>query len=485
MPLQCHYNSVALHASTPGLIHSAENIVQYGKPIPSHAWSLPAQALPSRSKIPSPTLFKGLSDLPTFPVSAASASESFRLGLPSVAECAVHLELLQTFYYLRRNVLESTDLDNRWEIELSQSRWAMHRDSTFAIKRREKWNFFLKLASLRFMDWLKSTDQRLSKLPPELWTIGVPPLDILLVWHSFLLDPQRFEDFCNQHGYTCIRDVKFPWKAIHETIDRNNWTFSLQDDNPAPADSLKTKDLFGFLCRTDRENLVHAIMTDLLPAGLSDREIGRVIGRTEHLKVTYDYFLNNLCKGADTAKITTANNIVAAIERQNIFVDKMEKQLWICSPAVAATLQRAIQRYIKFITLLKLYPDQTLAPAVDIDLVWHTHQCSASRYQADMRTLAGRFVDHNNNLGISALDTAMERTAQLWQMRFGQEYDVCHCWDCEALLSAAIEVEEHQQGKGKCSTESVNTDTIAQTVADYVTYYRYMEVSRRLDKPLP
>lgn len=267
-------------------------------------------------------------------------------------------------------------------------------------------------------------------------------------------------------------------------IDRTNWTFNNRSDTQAQDNLLKTNDLLRFLCKTDRENLVHTILTDLLPCGLSDREIGRVIGRTEHLKVTDSIFLNECSRGAHAEVIKIATNISVATERQSFFVNTMERQLWISSPAVAATLQRAIERYIKFITLLKLYPDRQLAPTVDIDLVWHTHQCSPSRYESDMQALTGRFVDNNGSLGYTALDTAMTRTAQLWQIRFGQEYDVCHCWDCEALLSAAIEIEEHQQEKWKFSTEGVNTDTIAQTVADYVTYYRYMEVARRLGKPL-
>ena len=270
----------------------------------------------------------------------------------------------------------------------------------------------------------------------------------------------------------------------HDMIDRTNWTFNNRSDTPAQANLLRTNDLFVFLCQTDRENLVHTVLTDLLPCGLSDREIGRVIGRTEHLKVTDSTFLNECSRGAHAGVIEIATEISAATERQNVFVDEMQKQLWISSPAVAATLQRGIERYIKFVTLLKLYPDRLLAPTIDIDLVWHTHQCSPSRYESDMQALAGRFVDHDGDLGYSTLNAAMATTAQLWQIRFGQEYDVCHCWDCEALLSAAIEVEEHQQEKWKFNTEGVNTDTIAQTVADYVTYYRYMEVARRLGKPL-
>lgn len=157
-------------------MRTADNIVRFGKPVPSQSWSLPPQALPEREKIPSAALFKGLTDRSST-ASIATGTGTLPVHIPSVAECAVHLELLQTFYYLRRNVSDSTELDARWDIDIQHARAeTSHCDSTLAIKRRDKWPFFMKLAALRFLDWIKRMDEYLSTTPEELWSIEVPPL---------------------------------------------------------------------------------------------------------------------------------------------------------------------------------------------------------------------------------------------------------------------------------------------------------------------
>ena len=61
--------------------------------------------------------------------------------------------------------------------------------------------------------------------------------------------------------------------------------------------------------------------------------------------------------------------IFEAVQRQEAFVQKMHAQLWIRSPALEGTLQRAIKRYLSFVKLFKLYPKTILVPTLDIDLV--------------------------------------------------------------------------------------------------------------------
>ena len=79
--------------------------------------------------------------------------------------------------------------------------------------------------------------------------------------------------------------------------------------------------------------------------------------------------------------------------RQATFVDKMNNHLWIRSPALEGTLRRAIDRYSKFLILLKrkapplgadgsgttMVPGPIIVPTLDIDLVWHTHQGAGYR----------------------------------------------------------------------------------------------------------
>lgn len=59
-------------------------------------------------------------------------------------------------------------------------------------------------------------------------------------------------------------------------------------------------------------------------------------------------------------------------------------------------------------------------------------------------------------------------------MRFGQEYHICGCWDCEALQSA---IERTSKG--------ADLKAIAKQVGENVTYYRAVEVARRKKEPIP
>jgi hypothetical protein len=130
-------------------------------------------------QIPVPTLFEF--GHPTLPLWRRNPS------LPTVAECAVHLELLQVFYSLRVRILGSTELDDLLEIKANPrtvyrttaldgrrtTRTAVQvRDETFDERRKVKWPFYLNLAASRFLRWVDAMEdgadfvQRSFRIPP-------------------------------------------------------------------------------------------------------------------------------------------------------------------------------------------------------------------------------------------------------------------------------------------------------------------------------
>lgn len=165
------------------------------------------------------------------------------------------------------------------------------------------------------------------------------------------------------------------------------------------------------------------------------------------------------------------------VERQMKFVEKMHGQLWIRSPAVQGTLDRAVDRYTKFLELFKVYPGTVLVPTLDIDLVWHTHQCSAKEYQGQMISQTGRFVDHNDKIGNPALSGGLDTTVNLFKIRFGESYMRCLCWDCEASMSALDGAED--------TVNDDDIDALVQKVQDDLEYFRLVELTRRNGRPLP
>jgi len=176
-----------------------------------------------------------------------------------------------------------------------------------------------------------------------------------------------------------------------------------------------------------------------------------------------------------TTKHVNLSETEEAIFRQSEFVDKMCNLLWIRSPSVDRTLSRAISRYEKFFWLLKEYPDKVIVPTLDIDIIWHTHQCGPARYFAYSQAITGRFINHDDSIAKDTLDKSLMETKDLFYKQFGEEYSRCMCWDCEALLSAA---EEIIAGSGEEAD-------IAKRVTEDVAYYRAVEMVRREGKMLP
>jgi hypothetical protein len=109
-------------------------------------------------------------------------------SLPSVAECAAHLELLQAFNSLRIRILASTELDEILDITViprtvyrkiytnggRYTKTAVQlRDETFDQRRKVKWSLYLGLAASRFLRWVDAVEDEPNMLKKS---IGLPPI---------------------------------------------------------------------------------------------------------------------------------------------------------------------------------------------------------------------------------------------------------------------------------------------------------------------
>ncbi|KAJ2985486.1 hypothetical protein NUW58_g5505 [Xylaria curta] len=422
--------------------------------------------------------------------------------LPSIAECAVHLELLQAFRYLRIEILSSMALSilfginpeyrtvfrkrvkwEGWTKSLVREEVKL-RDENFEKKREKVWPLYLKLAASRFLSWIAAVeDFDRTNAPNGLFHL--PPIDVLMVWHALLLNPKWFRSF-EQRELKYLSTISFPWEQIHAAIDADSskWSFKQSE-----ADQAWFRDNCGlhpnFLEYLTKEQKSEHVSQYLTNYGKSlDSDGGHELDLESVSELSSSdsdsdpdppelKFLDvcRIAAGGDD----TIENLVDAVKRQSAFVDKMDKQLWIRSPAVEGTLSRAIIRYERFLKLFKLYPRTMLVPTLDIDLAWHTHQCSPARYEAETAEIAGRFVDHNDKLGTATLDPAFEKTKALYRIRFADDYQTCVCWDCEALRSAIAD-DDH-----KVPTDSASVAGEAQTT---VAYYRAVEIARQTGEEL-
>ncbi|KAF1958454.1 hypothetical protein CC80DRAFT_30895 [Byssothecium circinans] len=60
---------------------------------------------------------------------------------------------------------------------------------------------------------------------------GLPPLDILMVWHAYMLNPRTYLEDCMRMNKHMPWRTLFPWKLIHDSIDSD----TLEYDRPEEA----------------------------------------------------------------------------------------------------------------------------------------------------------------------------------------------------------------------------------------------------------
>ncbi|KAF3902147.1 hypothetical protein ABW21_db0205389 [Orbilia brochopaga] len=416
--------------------------------------------------------------------------------LPTVAECATHLELLHAFYAVRKKVLSSTAWDKALGIEpevttstrtsrsydytkrcyATRTYTSVKKDDTFDDRRKAKWPFYLNLAAVRFLSWAEAVAANILRGNTDA-KVPLPPLDVLMVWHALLLNPAWFNSFEND-AVKQLRDVPFPWQEIHEAIEteKADWPFNLSQRASAWFKSTLNSeaDLYEKIASEAKPEITDSLLKKQgalrgESRGITMQDLDDAVLSLNSETPNWDIvYLNEVVTKAGEDPI---KGLVEAVQRQSLFVDKMEKQLWIRSPGLKGTLERAITRYRRFLQLFKLYPGKILVPTLDIDLVWHTHQLSPFLYQAGAMKYAGRIIDHNDKLGKPTLDDGFTRTKELYRIRFAQEYNVCTCWDCEALLTAAEEAWDPD--------EDIDEEAIAKTVHKRLAYHRAVEVARR------
>jgi len=146
-------------------------------------------------QIPSPQIFRFLethfdgvrSPKAESPESSSSKAREYpghseaETALPTISECAVHLELLLCFSTLHQRVEQSRALDRAFTIfprpKTVQRRSGPHKlkDATFDTRRQKKWPAFLNMAVERFLIWVQAIDAKIAASSSDVWMKHFPP----------------------------------------------------------------------------------------------------------------------------------------------------------------------------------------------------------------------------------------------------------------------------------------------------------------------
>ncbi|KAG8694514.1 hypothetical protein FRC08_008440 [Ceratobasidium sp. 394] len=128
------------------------------------------------------------------------------LPLVTIAEVKAHLLLLGAFEQLRRKC-EEADL-----VDVQKKLPPLHREA--------KWPLFLERARERFDLWVaKVVNGR-----PErtcLWHEEIPPLDVVLMWHAYLLNPILYHEDVSRLHPALDKISEFPLYKIVSQIESN------------------------------------------------------------------------------------------------------------------------------------------------------------------------------------------------------------------------------------------------------------------------
>ncbi|MTJ55934.1 glycine-rich domain-containing protein-like [Anabaena sp. UHCC 0253] len=87
---------------------------------------------------------------------------------------------------------------------------------------------------------------------------------------------------------------------------------------------------------------------------------------------------------------------------------------------------QALLRYMMFLFLLNLYPNQNIIPTTEIDQVWHHHiLVDVNKYIKDCEMLFGRLINHSSypqsENDINTWQVNLDKTQELFQKHFELE----------------------------------------------------------------
>jgi hypothetical protein len=119
-------------------------------------------------------------------------------------------------------------------------------------------------------------------------------------------------------------------------------------------------------------------------------------------------------------------NKISALNLDPIKVKLMHKQSgegWSRSQVDAVEFE-----YRRFLQLLKLFPEEQVAPRFDVDIFWHYHILDTMKYAADCELIFGYFLHHYPYSGLGGEDDEAAhhrtgaRTQALYKATFGEDY---------------------------------------------------------------
>ena len=138
-----------------------------------------------------------------------------------------------------------------------------------------------------------------------------------------------------------------------------------------------------------------------------------------------------------------ANDLFNAVMQLDLVPIKMKLMHVESGEGWSLDKANAVEKeYRRFLCLMKMYPDESIAPLVDVDTFWHYHILDTMKYAADCEQAFGYFVHHYPYVGMRGGDDEQfridsgERMQSLYEATFGEAYPAADATPVEASGTA-------------------------------------------------
>ncbi|PYH63319.1 uncharacterized protein BO88DRAFT_447777 [Aspergillus vadensis CBS 113365] len=142
-------------------------------------------------------------------------------SVPSVAQAAAHLLLMEAMWAWKR---KTTSGETAIKLLVLLSANSVDPQSNHEKIHSQLLAGLMEVATPRFYSWWHAVNQKLSNTIPEEGFLELPgdllpPMDVMIIWHAYMLQPVIYEDDCSRLDVPHMRRVLFPWKEVVNAID--------------------------------------------------------------------------------------------------------------------------------------------------------------------------------------------------------------------------------------------------------------------------
>lgn len=116
-----------------------------------------------------------------------SQSIDTALRLPDIPELLTHLKLIDAIIFLKNAI------DVQGEAH--------------GLKAGKAWERFCQAAAAKFLEWSENVDVSQKTVP-------IPPLDVLMIWHSYMLNTKDYVQFQDKARRGQLAGKSFDWQEL-------------------------------------------------------------------------------------------------------------------------------------------------------------------------------------------------------------------------------------------------------------------------------